>query len=304
MKKFVSVIIPHLNDSDRLGLCLKSLNDQSYDKSFYEVIVIDNDSSEFHWKKLLKLKSLYKIILLKEQKSGSYAARNKGLQQAKGSIIAFTDSDCIPYPNWIEMGVHNLKILNYYGVVGGKIELTYKNKAHLNAVEQYEMIFAFNQERYISKLNYSATANLFTSKSILSDVGIFDDSFTSAGDREWGNKVVTKGYQIIYGKNVIVKHNARHTLRDLIKKRLRIIGGEYHYYKKKGYSSLFWFRLIVSELLPITRILRTIKNCNHPNYKPMKKSSKLKIVLIRVLLNYIQVYERFRMLLGFEARNC
>jgi len=124
MKKFVSVIIPHLNDSDRLGLCLKSLNDQSYDKRFYEVIVIDNDSSKQHWEKLLRLKSLYKIILLKEPKSSSYAARNKGLQEAKGNIVAFTDSDCIPYPNWIEMGVNNLKILNYYGMVGGRSAAT------------------------------------------------------------------------------------------------------------------------------------------------------------------------------------
>lgn len=303
MKKFVSVIIPHLNDSDRLGLCLKSLNDQSYDKRFYEVIVIDNDSSKQHWEELLRFKSLYKIILLKETKSGSYAARNKGLQEAKGNIIAFTDSDCIPYPNWIEMGVNNLKILNYYGIVGGKIELTYKNKNHLNAVEQYEMLFAFNQERYVNKLNFSATANLFTSKSILSDIGNYDDSFKSGGDREWGNRAIIKGYKIIYGNNVIVKHPALNTLKDLIKKRLRIIGGEYHYYNKKGYSSLFWFRLTLSTLFPVTYIWKPLKNDNYISPEIKRNGNKLKIVLIRVLLNYVHMYERFRLLLGFEPRN-
>ncbi len=304
MKKFVSVIIPHLNDSDRLGLCLKSLNDQSYDKRFYEVIVVDNDSSEFHWKKLLKLKSLYKIILLKEPKSGSYAARNKGIQQAKGSIIAFTDSDCIPYPNWIEMGVNNLKILNYYGIVGGRIELTYKNKDHLNAVEQYETLFAFNQERFINKLNFSVTANLFTSKSMLSDAGNFDDSFRSGGDREWGDRAIIKGSKIIYGRNVIVKHPAHNALKDLIRKNLRITGGEYLYYKKRGYSSLFWFRLTLSNLLPVTYIRKPLKNHNYVSPKIKRNGNKLKIVIIRVLLNYVRVYESFRLLLGFKPRNC
>lgn len=302
MKKFVSVIIPHLNDSDKLGLCLKSLNNQSYDKRFYEVIVIDNDSSEQHWKKLLRLKSLYKIVLLKESKSGSYAARNKGLQQAKGNIIAFTDSDCIPYPNWIEMGVNNLKILNYHGIVGGKIELTYKNKDHLNAVEQYDMLFAFNQERYINKFNYSVTANLFTSKSILSGIGNFDDSFKSAGDREWGNRAISKGSKIIYGKNVIIKHPAHNTLKGLIKKGLRITGGEYSYYNKKGYSSSFWFHRTLSQLFCVTHIWELLKNDNYISLK-IKKGNKLKIVLIRILLNYLGVYERFRILLGFKPRN-
>ncbi len=114
MKDFVSVIIPHLNSSDKLDLCLRSLDDQTYDKNLYEVIVVDNDSDKNHWENLLRLSSLYNITLLKEPKRSSYAARNTGLQKAGGGgIIAFTDSDCIPCPGWIEMGVSSLKEIGY-----------------------------------------------------------------------------------------------------------------------------------------------------------------------------------------------
>ena len=102
---FVSVIIPVYNDSERLKLCLEALENQTYSKDLYEVIVVDNASEE-DIKSIVGQFSQAKYTY--ESQSGSYVARNKGISIARGEILAFTDSDCIPASDWIEKGVANL----------------------------------------------------------------------------------------------------------------------------------------------------------------------------------------------------
>src|SRR3972149_2192306 len=87
----VSVIIPFYNDSENLLNCLEAINRQTLDSSRLEIIVVDNGSSQ-------DIESVVKIFpavnILYEPKEGSYAARNKGILNSKGDILAFTDSDC------------------------------------------------------------------------------------------------------------------------------------------------------------------------------------------------------------------
>jgi glycosyltransferase involved in cell wall biosynthesis len=68
---------------------------QSYPKSLYEIIFVDNGSVE----NIEVLVSQFpQTSFTNEPKPGSYAARNKRISIARGEIIAFTDSDCVPAP--------------------------------------------------------------------------------------------------------------------------------------------------------------------------------------------------------------
>ena len=302
MNNFVSVIIPHKNDSKRLKLCVESLNNQTFSRDNYEVIVVDNGSDKVHFDKITDFLKTINFSLITEPQEGSYAARNKGLEIAKGDIIAFTDSDCIPNHNWIEMGVNNLKEINNCDIVGGKIELIFENKDTLNVIELYEKIHAFKQEEYVNKFKFSATANLFTSVSIVSDVGKFDDSFKSSGDKEWCQRAINKGYNIIYSENVIVKHPSRSNLNDYVKKIKRIVGGQYSLNKKNGVSSkILFFRNLLDLLPPVVSIYRLFQK---DDFKKIKNNSiKLKILSMFLLIRYLTVYENFRLLIGMETRN-
>ncbi|MFT4283155.1 MAG: glycosyltransferase family A protein, partial [Candidatus Woesearchaeota archaeon] len=104
MSELVSVIIPVHNDSYRLKKCLTALKYQDYRN--YEVLLIDNNSKE-NIKKICKEYSFVKYF--KEEKKGSYSARNKGISNSNGEIIAFTDSDCIPNKDWLSEGVKAFK---------------------------------------------------------------------------------------------------------------------------------------------------------------------------------------------------
>ena len=98
---FVTVIIPTYNDWNRLDKCLLALSNQTYLQKNFEVVVINNNSLDAAPENIKK----YNFTMHTENKPGSYASRNKGICIAKGDILAFTDSDCIPNLYWIERAV-------------------------------------------------------------------------------------------------------------------------------------------------------------------------------------------------------
>jgi glycosyltransferase involved in cell wall biosynthesis len=200
--KFVSVIIPVFNDSERLKQCLQRLYVQSYPYSEYEVIVVDNNSTE---KIYSVCQQFPNVQYIQESKQGSYAARNRGLAIAKGEIIAFTDSDCLPQISWIQEGVKALSSSDA-AIVAGHIEF-YFSKAKPSIAEYVDSVTHLKQQRYATE-GFAATANLFTWARIFNRVGGFAE-VESLGDRQWGKRVSESGYTIIYSPDTVVWHPAR-----------------------------------------------------------------------------------------------
>ena len=242
---FVSVIIPIYHDWDRLQLCIDGLRKQTYPKDLFEVIIINNDPGD-HPKNLHLLEN---SSLLSESKPGSYAARNTGIAVAKGEILAFTDSDCIPTPKWLENGV--FEISQGIDRVAGKVELFY-NYEKLTFAEIFEKAFAFPQEGYVKSGRSCITANLITTADAFNKVGLFNSFLLSGGDMEWGWRARNLGLSIIYSPETIVFHPARCTIREIIQKNMRVIGGLSGIYKKDDPRNR-WF--IAALLPPLNKIL-------------------------------------------------
>ena len=95
---FVSVIVPMYNAERTLALCLDGLAAQDHPRDAHEILLVDNGSTDAS----VSIARRYPgITLLSEPRPGAYAARNHGLRQARGDVIAFTDPDCVPDPSWI-----------------------------------------------------------------------------------------------------------------------------------------------------------------------------------------------------------
>jgi glycosyltransferase involved in cell wall biosynthesis len=94
----ISVIVPVFNSSAFLERVIDSLLRQSGIMAAPELIFIDNGSRDGS---LELLKRYPQATVLQEPERGSYAARNQGLERARGDIVAFTDSDCYPVPGWL-----------------------------------------------------------------------------------------------------------------------------------------------------------------------------------------------------------
>ena len=293
---FVSVIIPVFNDSKRLKLCLTALESQTYCSSKYEIIVIDNDSSE----KIAEVtKPFAKVKLLFEQQKGSYSARNRGIQASSGEILAFTDADCLPDADWIKKGGKRLLENPDCGIVGGKIDLFFADELFLTTAEIYESLTYLNQSHFIENLHFSATANLFTHRRIFNEVGLFSADLRSGGDFEWGQRVFAKGFQLIYAEEVRVKHPARRTVREVLARQRRIRGGAW-LLKEKGVGwvnphelSLFW------GLTPPLR--RSVKLWQHQELQGVMQ--KLKVIGLENLSHYVNWAETLRLRLGGDSKN-
>ncbi|MBE9043777.1 glycosyltransferase [Pleurocapsales cyanobacterium LEGE 10410] len=292
----VSVIIPVYNDEKRLRSCLQALKQQTYAKERYEVIVIDNGSDVAE--NIKDLAQSEGAIALYEAIPGSYAARNKGLTVAKGEAIAFTDADCIPAPDWIEQGVAHLQRVANCGLVGGEIEIFWREQNRPSTIELYESILAFRQQDCIAKHHYSVTANLFTWKKVIDRVGNFNSQLKSNGDIEWGNRVHASGYQQVYAKDVLVRHPALYSFKQLRKKVIRYAGGAYdrHHQPEDNWLKSNWLltKAIAFNLMP--PVFFAFNNYADPRLKSI--SDKLKVILTMTLVRYITVWELLRLKLG------
>ncbi len=291
---FVSVIIPVLNDSKRLKICLEALENQTYPKNLYEVIVVDNGSEE----DIQALVSNFgQATYISETRPGSYIARNKGLSIAQGELIAFTDSDCIPAPDWLEKGAANLLKVPNCGLVAGKIEIFYENSNRPTAVELYESFIAFPQKYFVEVMRFGATANVFTTKTVIEHAGKFDETLKSGGDIEWGQRVFSSGYKLLYADDTRMSHPGRRSLRDLYKKHIRIADGQYNLIMNRGGNTFVTFvENTYKELFPSISSIHFITS--NETFKQMNSEQKLKVILVGFSVRLLRVMEKLRLLLG------
>lgn len=217
----VTVIIPFYGeDLDSITSCILAINEQQYD-GYFSIMLIDNNE-----KKVLK-KELFKssITIIHEPKIGSYAARNAGIINSDSSIIAFTDSDCVPNLTWLKEGVKDLMSINGQGLIAGKINIKFGD-TRPNACEIYDSLIHLRQKQYAEEMHFAATANMITTSEMFRINGLFNDRLLSGGDKDWGQRLWDKGFLIKYS-SATVSHPARRTLRDIRKKSCRLVGQEY-----------------------------------------------------------------------------
>ncbi|MBF9252537.1 glycosyltransferase [Pontibacter sp. 172403-2] len=291
-KPFISIIVPTYHDWERLQLCIQALDKQTYPKELYEVIIVNNDSNDLVPDQYYLPRN---FVILSEGKPGSYAARNKGIDLAKGDIYGFTDSDCIPHPNWIENAV---KILEKGNIdrIGGDIELFYQDDSNRTWVELYEVAYGFNQKRMVEVNKGAVTANLFVKKELFDKVGKFDCSKKSGEDIRWNRRANSFGYNLIFAKDVKIDHPARSTFKALKNKKLRELGGVLKFdlnrqniLKNVSYLPFLFY---ISFFHKTYRLFTTKMK--------LSKIEKAKVVLINIYLFKLYFFEFFRLMFGGE----
>ena len=151
--KTVSVIVPFYAGIEELKLCLQSLDKQSYSKELTEVIVVSDGSNE----SLEDIHDRYPSVrIVIRQHGGSYAARNAGIQESQGEILAFTDSDCIPHEDWLTTAVQCLvtKRDSHVQAIGGNVSFTFKNPKRPTSAELYDSVTFMQQEMLIAERKF------------------------------------------------------------------------------------------------------------------------------------------------------
>ena len=181
---------------------------------------LDNGSSE----NCREIKGLFPDVRwMEELRPGSYAARNKGVEGARGEIIAFTDADCLPSTSWLVEAVASLEA-NKATIVGGRVDYLDPIDRKLNIYELFEeQFFLLAKQKYlVEKIGVAATANVVTYRSVFDRVGVFDTGLMSFGDGEWIQRATGKGEVLGYADSAVVYHPRRSTFRAIFRKARRI----------------------------------------------------------------------------------
>jgi glycosyltransferase involved in cell wall biosynthesis len=97
----VSIIIPTRNGSDTLPLTLRGIASQTYPRGMFELIVVDDGSSDGTLDRVTELRGLT-VSRLRQEASGAAAARNRGASHARGTLLVFLDDDIELSPGAIE----------------------------------------------------------------------------------------------------------------------------------------------------------------------------------------------------------
>lgn len=219
----VSVIVPVYNDDTGARACLEMLRKQTYPMSKFEVILVDNGSDpplEFNVDYPFKLRIQRCLI------PGSYAARNAGAGSAGGTILAFTDADCLPSPDWIQEGVAALAAGDGQIIIGGEVRMLEPKSR--TGVALYQYATGFHQKDNIQQKGFAITANLFCTIQQFQSVGQFDDTLLSGGDREWAWRAAQRGLRVHFESKAAVSTHPRNSLSAAIRQARRTAAGRFY----------------------------------------------------------------------------
>jgi glycosyltransferase involved in cell wall biosynthesis len=206
----VSVIVPVYNGERTIGDCVESIFAMSFPRDDLELLLIDNASSDRTAKILDRYRD--RAIILHEATRGPAAARNRGLVKATGDIVAFTDADCVVDRDWLSRIIAPLRD-PVVGIAGGSI-LTIRP---CNAVEEFgERIHDHQMAIEYYSPPYAITMNWASRRSVLEEVGPFDEELLRCEDCDLAYRIVGAGYRIVHEPAAVVYHRNEQTLAGLI----------------------------------------------------------------------------------------
>jgi glycosyltransferase involved in cell wall biosynthesis len=230
----ISVIIPHLNQEAYLTLGLQALHTQRPITSKIEIIVVDNGSARLP---SAVCSAWPDVRLVSESIPGPGPARNRGIREARGDILAFIDADCRAHPGWLA-AIEAAFADQGTRIIGGDVQVSYENPSRPTFLEPYESIYSYRNSEHIAE-GFSGTGNLATLPSVIAEVGPFA-GIEVAEDRDWGLRACAAGYAIRYVPEMIVFHPARKTFAELTGKWDRHIAHDYERIRPRRLGALRW----------------------------------------------------------------
>ena len=216
----ISAIICTYNRSRYICKAIDSLLEQTLDCKEYEILVIDNGSTDETKSLVLKnYSTVTNLHYIFDPKQGLSYARNTGLKNAKGKYLAYLDDDAIASKNWLE------KILEVFqsikpepGAVGGKIDPIWEISRPswlCDDLLQYLTILDWSNKAIILEQDkFIAGANMAIPKKILEKVGGFKLNLGRIGNKLLSNEEIVLlgeikklGLNIYYDPQILVKHH-------------------------------------------------------------------------------------------------
>ncbi|MBI3111477.1 MAG: glycosyltransferase [Ignavibacteriales bacterium] len=222
-----SVVIPTRNRLGTLRMTIESIQAQDFPPSQFEVIVVNDGSSDGTAEYLQSLSHLPHVAWLDQVNSGAAQARNRGIEHARGTFVAFTDDDCVVPSDWLS-ALSDALDQGDVSAVGGR-------SVNMIPDDPYAALYAETWEFFFEQLNRSrheplflVTNNFACRRSVLTQLGGFDPGFYVGGeDRELCARLRQEGKKIMYAPHIVIQHRHPFTFRSFLAHHVRMGEGSF-----------------------------------------------------------------------------
>ena len=231
----VSIIVPTFNGASSIGNCLDALLKQTAGRDA-EILVVNDGSTDNTADVVARY---FGVRLITQSNAGPAAARNRGALEARGTIILFTDDDCVPMPEWLAAMIEPFKDPNVVGVKGVYrtrqrrlvarfVQIEYEDKyrlmsdvPHIDFIDTYSA--GFRRDRFLElngydtsfpvacaedvELSYRMSARGWTMKFVPAAI-----VYHTHPDTLW--RYLSKKYKFAFWRVLAVRKNPNKTLKD------------------------------------------------------------------------------------------
>lgn len=218
----ISVVICTYNREQFLPGLMESIIGQSFDKSYFEILFIDNNSTDHTaslCQEFIHRYADYSIRYFTESRQGLSFARNKGIQEALGEYITFADDDAVLAPDFLEKVCAYLDHNTHIAEVGGPIFLRFLEKIpswenpYMNSLLGY--FHPASQPYLMSKKNrkYPRGSNMTFRTNVFNTCGDFNTALgrvkrilIGGEEKDIAFRILDAGFKIAYIPEAVVYH--------------------------------------------------------------------------------------------------
>lgn len=247
---FVSVIVPVFNGADTLGDCLQALACQTVGADRYEVIVVDDGSTDGS----VEVAARQGAIVIRQKHAGAAAARNRGAQQAQGQVLLFTDADCRPEHDWIEQMLAPFADPEVAGVKG------------VYRTQQRSLVARFTQAEYEEKygrlarrerIDFVDTYAAAYRRQVFWAHGGFNPAFLLDEDQEFSYRLARAGCKLVLAPAAVVYHHHPATVGGYARRKVQLGRWKVHVHARHPAQAVRdsytpWTQKAQLVLLPLT----------------------------------------------------
>ena len=215
----ISVIVPVKDGAQKLPACLEALLHQDGQRLSvdYEIIVVDDGSQD----ESARIAAQMGVRVVSQVNAGPAAARNLGASLAGGDLLAFTDADCVPAPDWLrQMSVP----FENAQVVGVKGTYATRERSLVPRFVQVEYAHKYEHMRRQARIDFIDTYSAAYRREIFMQNGGFDPIFPvpSVEDQEFSFRLASKGYWMVFQPAAVVLHRHDRDLWEYVRRKYGI----------------------------------------------------------------------------------
>ncbi len=215
----ITVIVPARDAEKTIGECLLAITHQEGLQlgQDYEVIVVDDGSTD----RTAEIAQGYEVKVIRQANSGPAAARNAAARLASGSLLVFTDADCVPTPGWLRSLTLPLGNLEIVGVKGAYLT---RQVGLASRFVQLEYAYKDMRMRNHPTIDFIDTFSAAYRKDIFQKNLGFDETFQNPAveDIEFSFRLARKGYRMLFEPHATVLHYHDRTIWEYVYRKYRI----------------------------------------------------------------------------------